>query len=107
MAGGPHFSPYLVSITEMVHGEGPGVPKRTIPSNSGTRGDNVGGRERESRKKIDPALGDRGDSRRSHWTAEYYRQSGLFQRLVYSSGQNGHSGCSGWSPVGEVYWCRC
>ena len=46
MAGGPHFSPYLVSVEEMVRGEGPGVPKRTIPSNSGTRGENVGaGRE--------------------------------------------------------------
>ena len=44
-------------------------------------------------------VGDRGDSARSHWTAEYYRQSGLFQRLVYSRGQKAHSG------VGVQYRC--
>ena len=64
MAGGPHFSPYLVSIAKMVHGEALDVPKRTIPSNSGTCGDRVGG-ERENPGEIDPTIGVRGDFARS------------------------------------------
>ena len=43
------MSPYLVSVKRWSMGEGPGVPKWTVPSNNGIRGDSVRG-EREPKE---------------------------------------------------------